>query len=377
MGYFYSFYVLLYFAYGAFFTLFALYMDQTLAFNQSQIGLILSVQPLVAIFIPTVFAAFADKYQKTKGIVMALLVSVSLVVLVLSRMESFIPFLLVYIVYSIVNTPISPMSDAMTVHALNEMGGIPFGKVRLFGSVGFAFAGYSVASLADHYGLVILFYAMAVCLLLSTFSMSKIPAYVSADRIEIKRYIKRLMVNKNYMFTLLYSFLFFMTLFGSDPFLNLYIVERGISVTNVGLLLMVSVLVEIPMMLFANKWIGKIGMKKVLFFVALGSTIRLASLYVASDFTAFLLIGVLRGAVVGIAVPSIVQYIYNITEKEVRATAITFYTAVSVGLGQMLGNMISGSISQFSSYGFMFLMFSLLSGLTVLVSLKMTTAEHL
>jgi len=257
------------------------------------------------------------------------------------------------------------------------MGGIPFGKVRLFGSVGFAFAGYSVASLADQYGLVILFYAMAVCLLLSTFSMSKIPAYVSADKIEIKKYIKRLMVNKNYMFTLLYSFLFFMTLFGSDPFLNLYIVERGISVTNVGLLLMVSVLVEIPMMLFANKWIGKIGMKKVLFFVALGSTIRLASLYVASDFTAFLLIGILRGAVVGVAVPSIVQYIYNITEKEVRATAITFYTAVSVGIGQMLGNMISGSISQFSSYGFMFLMFSLLSGLTVLVSLKMTTAEHI
>lgn len=124
-------------------------------FNNSEIGLVLAIANIFAVFLQPAIASYADKTKKIS--LKNLTAILALIACVLTAVRCFIPNVLTVLAVLLtleltILFSLQPLINALGMRLINKGIGINFGLARGIGSAAFAVCSYIVGVLVEHFG---------------------------------------------------------------------------------------------------------------------------------------------------------------------------------------------------------------------------------
>jgi MFS transporter, PPP family, 3-phenylpropionic acid transporter len=361
-----GFYLFVFFGIGSLFPLLSVYLSEIEKLNGYQIGIILSLGPVVMIFFQPFWGMIADMKNLHNRLLTVTTLITGVSALGYLFFEGFFLFILVAIVLAIFQSAIIPLSDSISLKYTSSAG-VNYGNVRLFGSLGFGVAVFLMGKLSE-WNPQVIFYTFFLTLLIAGAISLKMPREAAGKPNGLLSGIKDLMGMKRFLVFLAITFMIFGPNLANNFYFSLFVEDRGGTYTGIGIAFLIAVLSEIPFMRAAGSWIHKLGLLQVALIAALVSLIRWLFYFTEPELSLIYASAVIQGFSLGLFIPAGLQYIREITPKHITATAVTIYSAVGNGLGNWFFTFVGGIIfEEFNVYG-VYLFFAVLTLVGVLLT---------
>ncbi|WLR56826.1 MFS transporter [Mesobacillus subterraneus] len=369
-----GFYLFVFFGIGSLFPLLSVYLSEVENLNGYQIGIILSIGPVIMIFFQPFWGMLADMKNSHNVLLTLTTLITGIAALGYIFFEGFSLFITIATVLAIFQSAIIPLSDSISLKYTSKAG-VNYGNVRLFGSLGFGLAVFIMGRLSE-WNPQVIFYAFFLTLLVSAVFSMKMPRESSGRPSGLFAGLKDLMKMKRFLIFLGVTFMVFGPNLANNFYFSLFVEDRGGTYTGIGIAFLIAVLSEIPFMRAAGFWISKLGLLKVALFAALVSLIRWVFYFTEPALSLVYASAVIQGLSLGLFIPAGLQYIRDITPMHITATAITIYSAVGNGLGNWFFTFFGGIIfEEFSIYG-VYIFFASLTAIGVLLTFWLIQDEQ-
>lgn len=318
--------------------------------NATQIGFLLTVGPLVAIFVQPLWAMLSDKSGKRKRILALVSLGSGITMLTYYFGNSFMLFLFATILVTSFNTSLIPLSDAIiTDHVRKNK--LNFAYIRMGGTIGYAIVIVLAGRFIKAYpSSQFIFSSLGyLILLLFVLQLPKQDNQVKLSNTKrIQKITKRkeirigsIFKNNDIFFVLIFAFISQIGLSFYGGFIGVYIMDRGYSQNTIGIMNCISALSEIPILFIINKLIKKVGTVKILFlscfimslriFLATGSSIIFTGIAQALQSVTYMTVYY-----------SCVVFISENVRKGSQSEGQSILTIVQAGLGSIIGNILGG-----------------------------------
>lgn len=355
------FYFILYLAWASVTTLVAVYLDEVVGLSLSSIGIIMSILPLIALFVQPLWGGVSDYTGKRKNVLQFSLFFSAIIAILITLFTKSIIVIILYFTYQFFLCAQGPLMDAMAIEYVNRDAGNSFGFIRVWGSVGYAVGAFITGKVANQMGLSWIFYLAALGFAFSFFILFRVQDRpIQTKENHFKSDLKKLLKQKNYIFVLVYGFLLIGSFFGADQYLGLYIRSNGIDVSMIGILTFISVCAEIPFVFNSKKLINHFGVYRLLIFMNVIAILRMFILGSSDTIFLFVLAGIFRGIIVGIFIPLFVEVICDITPVSVVTSAVAIYSAISSGIANFVFTLAGGVIADYIGYEMLYFAYGLL-----------------
>lgn len=351
----YIFYFILFFAWSSVYTLVAIYLSEEAGFKLAEIGTLMSFLPIITLVFQPIWGALSDGTDRKKRLLMGIMSVNVLLALMMTFFTSKIAIILVYCLYTVFLCAQSPMTDAMAIAYVNRTQQGSYGSIRAWGSVGYAIGSIAVAQIVFYVGLKSIFYIAALGFIVSLFLLSHIKEYkLKVNRVNYFKDLGDLLKRKEYVFILIYSFLFSGSFFGGEQYLGLYFRWHGIPVSKIGILTFVAVCVEVPFIFYSKRLIRSFGIVPLMLLMNCVSILRMGILSIGNVWGIFVISSILRGIIVGIFIPLFIEVVSSITPKALSTSAISIYSAVSSGIATFTFTLLGGFLADRLGYPFLY-----------------------
>ncbi|MEL7655664.1 MAG: MFS transporter, partial [Bacillota bacterium] len=361
-------YIFTYLAIGMLLPLLGQYMA-AIGFSGVQIGVVTAAGTAIGIGASPYWGYRSHHSKDSTRVVLFLCIITTLIIVCLIFLKEYIAFLLVYASFAFFQTPIMPLTDAMSLEAR-----VPFGAVRKWGAIGFAAGVFIAGQLAQITSLVIIFplcafgYTAAWIIMVrlrvlrkkdqisaaewkeaSIRSNSGSIEKIAAQKSEIQKKGKHgnygiLFKNKKLMALLFAAFFICGTNVANNTYFGFLYKDVGGSIAGIGVAFLLMCGAEAPFMAWADRLSNKFTMEKLILCSMIISALRY--LWYSTGPTPELLIGTffLQGMVNGIVLVEFVRYITKLVEPAMIGMAMTLYQAVSSNCSSILCQLIGGMI---------------------------------
>ncbi|ALC82060.1 MULTISPECIES: MFS transporter [Bacillus] len=369
---FYSYYFLFFLGYGSFYPLLSVYLKESSGLTGSQIGLILSLFPVVMIFIQPMWGIFSDITKKPTALLTTALIGTGAFTMVFSFSDSFEWFIVISFFLAFFQSAIIPLSDSISISYAQKVN-ISYGSIRLWGAIGFALAVFIAGRLAEIFTLSIIFYLYTLFLFISALLVIRLPKETVQMKVNLKEGIKKLSKIPRYVFFLVSAFLMMGPILAHNIFFGIFIDEIGGTLAGVGIAFLLAAGSEAPFMKVAGGWIQRIGIENVLILSIIVASIRWFFYFFDPPVWLVYATAVTQGFSVGLFIPAALQYVKQIAPVELGATAISIYSAFGNGLGNWFCTFVGGIILEKYSSLYVYLFFGILStlSLSIMIAVKM------
>ncbi|WP_404444638.1 MFS transporter [Sutcliffiella horikoshii] len=376
--YFYSFYFLTFFSFGALFPLLTVYLKEDVGLSGSQIGMIMSISPVVMIFVQPLWGVFSDYTQKPKQILIWTLFLTAVTGIAFSFMGSYLGLLAVAFLLAVTQSALVPISDSITLNYVQRTKG-NYGSIRLWGAIGFAVAVLIAGWLSDFFSLKVIFFTFAIALLLGTVVSTFLPKESQPVTVNVRDGIGTLMKMPKFVMFLVTTFLIFGPVFANNFYFGLFITDIGGTVTGVGIAFLLAAGSEAPFMRVAGKWIGRFGLHTIMISAATIAMIRWVLYFFEPPLYVVYATTIAQGFSVGLFIPAALQFVRDIAPTSARATAVSLYTAVGNGLGSWFCTFLGGFIVEYYSVAHVYLFFGILTmcGLVFIMMINQADKKEL
>jgi|GEM_PF-5036775 Major Facilitator Superfamily. len=341
---FYIYYLIVYFGLGVLMTFLSVFFRAETPLEPSQITMMMSFVPLVSFVSQNFFAYLSDKTQKYKTVLMAVMLTTVVTCLMLSfgaKADQIFVVIGLYFLFAFFYPAHGVLTENFTLqYAKNTHK--PYGRIRLFGSAGYAIAGQVAGFITDQFGLTIIFYIYAICIFIPMLFVPKFPEIEASKKEQTEEehhknegIYKQLFANKKFVLIMCCSFLILGTMQVTNTFFGLYITEyANLSLTFLGTTTLISAGTEIPMMFFSNKLIDKFGVYKILALGAILNSLRFLVYFLfPHNVVAIILVTCTHGVGYGAAYTAMMHVINETVPTHMRATAISLNTSLAIGVG--------------------------------------------
>jgi MFS transporter, PPP family, 3-phenylpropionic acid transporter len=223
---FYSFYFLVFFAFGSLFPLLPVYLKGSVGLSGSQIGMIMSISPVVMILIQPLWGILSDMTQKPTVLLTIALSLAGIFGLIFSMIDTYIWLIAIASLLAIVQSALIPLSDSISMNYVQKTK-TEYGSIRLWGAVGFAVAVLAVGQLSELFSLSMIFYAFALILFIAVFFAYQLPNETKTMQISIREGIKELVNVPRYFMFLFVAFLVMGPILANNIYFGIFVAELG------------------------------------------------------------------------------------------------------------------------------------------------------
>lgn len=318
--------------------------------DATQIGILLTIGPLVAIFVQPLWAFLSDRSGKRKSVLALVALGSGITMLTYYLGNSFFSFLIATLLVTSFNTSLVPLSDAIIIENTKKYK-LNFAFIRMGGTIGYAVAIIAVRKIIKAYPASQFIISTLGYLILLPFilqlpnqdnhkEMLNINAFKNLTRRK-KLSISNIFVNNDIYFVLIFAFICQLGLSFYSGFLGVYILERGYSQSTIGVMNCISALSEVPILFLINKLIKKFGTVKIIFLSCIFMSVRV--FLVTIDSIAFTVMAQLLQSVTYMTVYySCVMFISENVKKGSQSEGQSILTITQAGFGSIFGNIIGG-----------------------------------
>ena len=351
-------YTFTYAAIGMLLPLLGQYLAQ-IGFSGIQIGIVTATATTVGIGASPFWGYRSHHSKDSSRVVLFLCIIATLIIVSLVFIKQYVLFLIGYAVFTFFQTPIMPLTDAMTLE--NR---VPFGAVRKWGAIGFAVGVFVAGQIADVISLAVIFplcafgytAAWVIMARLRRLRKSEAPAANDGSCGELipettkKKHhgdYRILLRNKRLMALLFAAFFICGTNVANNTYFGFLYKDVGGSIAGIGLAFLLMCSSEAPFMAWVEHFKKFITMERMILISLIISALRY--LWYSTGPAPGLLLGTffIQGMVNGIVLVGFVQYISKLVEPAMIGMAMTLYQAVSSSSSSILCQFIGGTILDF------------------------------
>ena len=363
-------------------------------YSNAEIGIILAVGNILAVFLQPLIADLADRSKKLSLIGVTQLSAVLLMVLtglLFVMKQKSAALWVVYMFIMAWMTTLQPLFNSLAFK-LEETGvHINFGACRSVGSLAYAVLCAFLGTLVEAKGVGVLPLSGEIVLLMLLASLwvtktqfdrmvgektgkqavsvlgecGHVPA---ADAEEAEEINLALFVKRNKLFVVLN--LAVIGVFFSNSILNNFMLQvvEGVGGTSedMGRIFSVMAFLEIPALFFFDKIKERFSCQLILKFAAICFTLKVLLIYLAESVTMIYVAHLLQTLSFGLFLPAMVSFIGEVMAKGEEVKGQALYTVMTTA-SSMLASVLGGIMLDVSGPGFMLLVSTIVTGLGALV----------
>ena len=339
---------LFYFFYFAMVGVYVIFMPKVLkdlGYSAIEIGAIYTSAPLMRFLLPFIFKHWV---KLTNKVFYTSLIATSVITaLFFISINSFWLFLLVNFAFGGAMGAVLPF---VVIVALESVGKEKYGRVRLWGSIGFAVIAFVLGGILNSYIMALGFlFAMAFLTMLFGFVVTRFDKNISTKEQSTSR--------ENSSFSLLKYWAFWASIFlfqlsfgGFYNFFTIYETSNGISLSIVSYLWIFGVACEIVMLIFQGPLLKNFNLLTLLVLTTFSGVFRwLLVAFYPENLALMMLAQATHAFSFALYYTAAITYVYTIYKQ--KQLAQQFFLGISFGLGGSIGAIISGIIYKASPRG--------------------------
>ncbi len=321
---------------------------KSLGFSAGQIGVLVGIPPLVMLIAAPLWGGLADATRQHSLILRLAIIGSLLLALALSQTREMAWLIPVVIGYALFTAPIIPLMDNAAVNALGNRQD-RYGKLRLWGAVGWGVAAPITGWLVERDGLGWAFYGYMALMFFCFLMLWRLPAGGDSQRAAFWRSLRTLLADRRWPLFLATVVIGGTGMAMIGNFLFLYLADLQAGKTLMGLSLTIATLSELPVLFFAGRLLNRWGAGNVLAAALALYGLRAFAYSAAHTPGSVLLIQLLHGPSFSALWAAGVSYAGASAPEGLGATAQTLFTAATLGIGGALGGWLGGQL--YAVYG--------------------------
>ncbi len=357
------YYFLYYGAISILFPFLALFY-QSQGMTGGQIGLLAAISPIISFFGAPLWTAAADASHRHKLMAMLSILGVVIVAFIFPSVASFGGLLLMISLYAFLGSPTGSLVDSAVLALLGDRKE-RYGRIRLWGTIGYGVVAPFAASLIGRLGLKWAFWGYAILMLGGLLVMTQIPFRQSHSSGTFRGGVRLLFANRSWMLFLVMVFIAGIGMATINNYLFVYMQSLGASKSLMGFALTVSTLSEIPAMFFSDRLLRRFGARGMLIIAMTTIGLRLIGYSLTSQPWVVLLIQLCHGLTFAAIYTAGVYYADQIAPPGMKATTQGMFGGTLMGFGSAAGGLMGGLLMDRFSPGGMYAF----TGTVVLVGL--------
>jgi len=318
---------------------------RSIGLSGTQIGIITSVGLLMMTISQPIWGLISDVLGTRKRI-LQLNLSLSLVFgIMITLKEDFFSLLIVLALFYLVRSPLMRIVDTIALTQNDE--GDTYGRVRLWGSLGFALAVVLVGNILRHTSLKNFSYIFAVLVAFSLLVSFHRPSEAKRTRQRglVKRNLISLIRNRAFLLFLIFSFLVGLSAAIHSAFFSIYFAQIGAGEGLIGVSWGIAALSEVAVFFYSQRLLRKFSSVKLLSFGALLYGIRWILYAVLSNPLLILLVQATQGISFALFYFSGITFVSQVAPSELQVTGQGIFGAVfTFGLSGIVGSLLGGLI---------------------------------
>ena len=314
---------------------------KSIGLNGTQIGLINTLGPLIAIFAGPMWGLLCDRLGKLRLLLGIVILGSIVFVLGLSMVTTFYTILGVAAAFNLFGCAIQPLVDSYNLSLLGEHRE-RYSEQRLWGTFGFLSTSVFSGSLLDRIGLKYVFAGYALCLGILFITLLWLPPTAARMGRTVFKGFTRMLRQPVWIILTAAVVLVMIANNSWVNFLGITVKEMGAKDSLVGWMWCVGAFSEIPVMLYGTRLLQRWGAKKMMATGFLFYGIRLI-LYSVMPVPEWVLgINMMQGLSFAVYWLGGVNYVSQITPDHLRATGqsmlSSFYNIAGVTAGPLIGS---------------------------------------
>jgi MFS transporter, PPP family, 3-phenylpropionic acid transporter len=306
-----------------------------------QIGLLVGVVPLVTLVSAPLWGALADVTRSQRLSLMLAIAGAWTAVLIMSHFTSFGGLLPAVILYAFFLAPIVPLMDNSVLALLGSQKEA-YGKLRLWGAVGWGLAAALLGPVLQRGGLQWTFYGFLIFIAGAFLVAWQTPVVVSPIQQKYGAGLRRLLAHPAFLLLLGVAFVHGISLTIMMNFLFLHLEKLGASRTLMALSLTVATASEIPFWFISGWLLRRWGVRRMMALSLAVTAVRAFAYTFMSAPWLVLPISLLHGPSFALMWSAGVAYADRVAPSGLRATAQAVFAAMTMGLGAAVGALLGG-----------------------------------
>jgi MFS transporter, PPP family, 3-phenylpropionic acid transporter len=345
--------------------------------NYSQMGLLFAVNSLVAVISQPFWGIITDKYLNKRKSFLLVLGFSSILVIGFIFVKSYLAILLWVITFMIFQSPTLSINDAFCYEVIDSYKTLQYGKLRLMGSIGYAFVALAIAYVIKWTSIDSSFIAFALLGLLGIIVLRgiNIKGKASKSSIEISDIVS-IIRNKKFVILVMSALLVSASMSANSNFLGTLIQKTGGDVSKIGYLWFVVAMSELPAFFFGSKLLRKFGVLNIYYICLVFYISRFFLDSLCVNYQAVIAIQLFQSITYPLYIMATLQCINEIVAIKTRTTAITVFAALTAGVGGFVGNMSSGMVIQNYSVFLLFRIMSVLCIISLAIGLLLKASKE-
>lgn len=314
-----------------------------LGMTDSQIGMLMSLPSILGVLCQPFWGTLTDRVRVKRLVLIGLLAALAALCFVLHSFTGFAMLMLGLTAFSVLQLPISPINTAISLEYTRQAG-YKYGPIRLLGTVGYQLGALvvglvfvsSLRGLYRYFSLILLVSCAIACFLPPVEGHQHGHRKVSVRALLQDRHLRALLG---------------MVLIGSTTqqfyasFFSKYLGDLGISTTINGLMLILSVIFELPFLLFADKLARKASIWNIILLGYVVNAVRWLGIAFSRSVVPMIIFQLPAVTIMACFEFYPALYINRKTSDALKSSAQTALTVVGFGISKVIGSLFGGIFS--------------------------------
>ncbi len=359
----YAFYFLYYAGAAALIPFLAIHY-KSLGFSGGQIGILSAVIPLVSLFSGPLWGWLADASRRhQQALILAMMGAIGFAIL-LAIPHSFYILLVMLMLFAFFSAPIMPLVDNATLAALGDQKD-HYGRIRLWGAIGWGVAAPVIGYLTESAGLRWAFGGYVLLMGLGVLVASQLSIRSPHINVLVSQEIRAVLQDPRWRIFLIVAFVGGILLSAIGSFLFIYLQDIGAHKTLLGFTLTVATLSELPVLYFSSVFLKRWGMLNLMIVALFFFAIRASAYSFISLPWMALPIQLLHGLTFSLMWVAGIAYADRIAPQGMSATAQGLFSGVMLGVGSVAGSLLGGFLFDAVGAIWMFRVMAVIAALAI------------
>jgi PPP family 3-phenylpropionic acid transporter len=343
-------------ALGILLPFFSLYLSDNAGLSGTEVGIVVTMSPLVALVAPTTWGRIADRSRSPVRVLAMATLGAALFTAVFAALSGFWTLVAGTIALAVFSTGVIPLVISATLAALGENALYAFGRVRVWGTVGFlvvvvvfppllhALAGAPRLARAgpSEPALWVMFPVASLLILASAMVALRIPDAPALDLPARRGSWLELRRHTPFVRLLCLSFGTYLFFQGPMSLFPLYLRGHGRGLETLSQMWIFMLLLEIPLIAFSGTGLRHLGPRGLLVAGLAAGGIRWIVCGLIDDLRVIYVVQLLHGVTVaGVGIGSAL-YVEASVPARLRSTGQALNATAGVGIGSILSNVAAG-----------------------------------
>lgn len=322
----------------------------SLGLSGAQIGTIGSVSAVVGLVVSPFLVSEIKKRPQARGILQASLMLSAIGYFLLGQQTVFLGVVVIIFFQSLVGAGIMPASDAMAVH-VSEKAGTGYGSVRVWASVGWILVVPASGWLIERFGFQAAFLGVSLMWLTGALVTLLIqpryfvtPGLLGQPPSNLRTALRQITRDRTLLgYAIALIFMGFLNN-GVLQFENVFLAELGASKLLISFAGILSAIVELPFMVYADRYVRRVGAHRVMLFAILMLFCQRAAVLLFPSIATIMVVRFIGGVSFSFMTIASVFLISSRTDPAETGTVLAIYTVTLAGLVSVLAAPVSGGI---------------------------------